>query len=84
MFTSSSENKPIEYNPNSLNIILYFMSVQFLGFFYFNGYRVIFPLILDKMGYSELQVYANWALIYGLGLLISGITRYPMGIVADK
>lgn len=83
MFVDSFENKKM-YDPNSSKIILSFMSVQFLGFFYFNGFRVIFPLILGNMGYNEIQVYADWALIYGLGLFISGLTRYPMGIVADK
>ena len=60
------------------------MTVQFLGFFFFNGFRVIFPLILEGMGYSEVQVYADWAIIYGFGLFISSLTRYPMGIIADK
>lgn len=78
------ENKNLEYNSNSKRTITLFASVQFLGFFFFNGFRVIFPLILAGMGLSEVQVYADWALIYGFGLFVSSITRYPMGILADK
>ncbi len=79
-----SKEKVLNYNPDSKKIISLFMSVQFLGFFFFNGFRVIFPLILEKMGYTELEVYANWAIIFGFGLFISSLTRYPLGIIADK
>ena len=84
MLNLSSDKKDSGYDSNSSKIAIIFMSLQFLGFFYFNGYRVVFPLILEKMKYSELQVVSNWAIIFSVGLFLSSLTRYPMGIVADK
>ena len=84
MLDQSSDKHSAGYDSNSMSIAVVFMSLQFLGFFYFNGFRVVFPLILEKMSYSELQVVSNWAIIYTIGLFISSLTRYPMGIVADR
>jgi MFS family permease len=72
------------YNPNTAKIALLFMSVQFIGFFYFNGFKVVFPLILENINYTESEVIVYWATIYGLGMFLGSITRYPMGIVADR
>ncbi len=84
MFNKTSDKNLSAYNSNSTRIAIIFMSLQFLGFFYFNGFRVVFPLILEKYKYTELQVVTDWAIIYSIGLFISSLTRYPMGIIADK
>ena len=68
----------------SSRIILSFMSIQFIAFFYYGGFRTIFPFILEYFNYSESQVVENWAFILTFGLIIGFFTRMPMGIVVDK
>lgn len=84
MIDSSLNKNSSDYDSNSTRIAIIFMSLQFLGFFYFNGFRVVFPLILQEMNFTEIQVVTNWAIIYSVGLFLSSLTRYPMGIVADR
>lgn len=80
-----SENKKnFDYDPDSKKFIILFMTVQFLGFFYYNGMRVIFPIFLQYSGFSQNQVIADWATIFGIGLFLGSMTRYPVGILVDK
>lgn len=66
-------------------IIVMFLSVQFIGFFLFDGLRTIFPLFLDMtIGLAEDQVVESWGLIYSFGVFVGFLTRMPMGVLADR
>ena len=73
-----------KYAPDNLEIIFFLMSVQFIGMFYFGGYRIIFPFILLKLGYTSAQIATDWAVVYTIALFIGGFgTRVPMSLLSD-
>jgi MFS family permease len=68
-----------------MKIIFYLISIQFVGFFFYGGFRTIFPFILEEIGYSEQEIVANWSIIFTIALFIGGfLTRIPMGILTDR
>lgn len=70
--------------PDNLEIIFFLMSVQFVGMFFFGGYRTIFPFILLKLGYTSAQIATDWAVVYTIALFIGGFgTRVPLGLLSD-
>ena len=82
--TSEKSNKDIISDLTSPKNVISFMSIQFIAFFFYGGFRTIFPLILHSFDFTETQVIDNWAFILTFGLIIGFFTRMPMGVVADK
>ena len=79
-----SQEQQKKYAPDNLEIIFFLMSVQFIGMFYFGGYRIIFPFILLKLGYTSAQIATDWAVVYTIALFIGGFgTRVPMSLLSD-
>ena len=73
------------YAPDNAQIIAFLISIQFLGFFFYGGYRIIFPIILKNMGYSEAQITTDWAIVFTIALFLGGfLTRIPMGMLSDS
>ena len=83
-FNILSDEEQKKYAPDNLEIIFFLMSVQFVGMFFFGGYRTIFPFILLKLGYTSAEIATDWAVVYTIALFIGGFaTRVPMGLLSD-
>ena len=73
------------FAPDNAQIISFLISIQFLGFFFYGGYRVIFPIILKNIGYSEAEITTSWAIVFTIALFLGGfLTRIPMGVLSDS
>lgn len=88
MDISSEINKDtvtnLQYAPDTKQIVAFLISIQFIGFFFYGGFRIIFPLILKKYGYSSEIITTDWAIIFTIALFVGGFgTRIIMGIVSD-
>ena len=82
-YSNLSEDQQQKYAPDNFEVIFFLMSVQFIGMFFFGGYRTIFPFILLKLGYTSAQIATDWAVVYTIALFIGGFgTRVPMGILS--
>ena len=86
-FVTSNEtftHNKVEYAPDNAEIIAFMISIQFIGFFFYGGFRTIFPLILGKIGYSSDVITTDWSIIFTIALFVGGFgTRILMGIVTD-
>ena len=83
-FSNLSDEEQKKYAPDNFEIIFFLMSIQFLGMFFFGGYRTIFPFILLKLGYTSAQIATDWAVVYSIALFVGGFgTRVPMGLLSD-
>lgn len=83
-YSNSSDEEQKKYAPDNLEIIFFLMSVQFIGMFFFGGFRTIFPFILLKNGYTSSQIASDWAVVYTIALFIGGFgTRIPMALLSD-
>ena len=83
-YSNLSDEQQEKYAPDNVEIIFFLMSIQFIGIFFFGGYRIIFPFILLKLGYTSAQIASDWAVVYTIALLIGGFgTRVPMGLLSD-
>ena len=81
----STENFEQKFAPDNAQIVSFLISIQFIGFFFWGGFRTIFPFILTNLGYSSQEIASDWAVVFTIALFTGGfLTRIPMGIVSDK
>ncbi len=83
-YRTATDEQQKTYAPDNLEIIFFLMSIQFIGMFFFGGFRTIFPFILLKLGYTSAEIATDWAVVYTIALFIGGFgTRVPMGLLSD-
>ncbi|MFW9929796.1 MAG: MFS transporter [Candidatus Thorarchaeota archaeon] len=83
-FPVSNDKYNPKYAPDNAEIIFFLLSIQFIGFFFYGGFKTIFPFILQSYGYSHSQIAINWSIIFTIALFVGGFfTRIPMGILSD-
>ena len=84
-FSISTEIPQQKFAPDNAQIVGFLISIQFIGFFFWGGFRTIFPFILTNLGYSSNQIATYWSVVFTIALFTGGfLTRIPMGILSDK